>query len=188
MTKTDFSRLNELVKLKGVSRHGEINGRMESTAEHTWACMIVAEHFLKVVKQPLDEARVMKLIMYHDLVEIECGDVDILDEEGRKSKKQDELDGSRRLADKIPATIRDDFLKFFDEFEKGETMEAKFAIAMDKLEPMVHWALYHPGKLKRHGWTADIVVEKKRPFFEPFPELIDYLDEWLVYMKEKNYL
>lgn len=188
MTSSEFESLKHLVMLKGVNRNCEVGDRMESTAEHTWACMILAEHFLKVIKQPLDEVRVMKLIMYHDLVEIECGDVDVLDEKARQNKKTDELEGSRRLAMKIPESIRSDYLAFFDEFEAGETMEAKFAIALDKLEPMVHWALYHPDKIRRHGWNAQLVIEKKRPFFEPFPELVQYLEEWLGYMKEKNYL
>ncbi len=184
----NFAKLEHLIKLKGVTRQGEVKDRRESTAEHTWACMILAEHFLKIIKQPLDEVKVMKLIMFHDLVEIECGDIDVLDEEGRKNKKSDEKEGSRRLAKSIPETLSEDYLKFFDEYEESETMEAKFALAMDKLEPMVHWSLYHPGKLILHGWNEQLVIDKKLPAFKPFPELVIFLEEWLEYMKEKNYL
>ncbi|MFC1741289.1 HD family hydrolase [Nanoarchaeota archaeon] len=183
----DFEQLKHLLKLKNVERHGEVGSRMESTAEHTWACMIVAEHFLKVIKQPLDELKVMKLILYHDLVEIECGDVDILDEEGRKNKKEEEKTGAVSLAKKIPGSISADFLEYFNEYEAQETLEAKFALAIDKLEPMVHWMLYHPDKIKRHGWTEALVREKKHKYFEPFPELVVFLDEWLEHVKEGNH-
>lgn len=183
-----FEELKHLIRLKEIQRSGEINGRPESSAEHTWATLIIAEHFMKVVKEPLDELRVMKLILFHDLVEIEAGDVDMLDDEARYNKKDRELEAFRKLKPKIPSTIKDDYHKYFEEFEAQETMEAKFARAMDKIEPMLHWALYHPKKIMSHGWTETKVREKWTIITEPFPELKKFAEEWIQVMKKDDHL
>jgi putative hydrolase of HD superfamily len=188
---SEIENVKHLLKLKDVMRQGEVNGRIESTAEHTWACMMLAEHFLKTVKQPLDELKVLKLILYHDVVEIESGDVDALavcDEESLRKKQADEKAGAKRLAVNIPSSLSEEFISSFEEYEKGETLEAKFALAIDKIEPLVHWALYHPEKLKERGWTESVVLEKKLRFIEPFPELLSFFDSLVKDMKQKNYL
>ncbi len=187
----ELEELKHLIRLKEVERKGEVGTRQESTAEHTWACMILADHFIKVVKQPLDELKVMKLIMYHDLVEVECGDVfllDSLDKQKRDNKKDDEKNGSQVLAKKIPDSISRDFLEFFEEYEACETPEAKFANAMDKIEPMIHWSIYSGEKLKAMGWTEDNVRQIHGKCVEPFPELTDFFEGWLAYMKEEGYI
>ncbi|MFH1063781.1 MAG: HD domain-containing protein [Candidatus Woesearchaeota archaeon] len=184
----ELEELKHLIRLKEVERRGEVGDRRESTAEHTWACMILADHFIKMVKQPLDELKVMKIIMYHDLVEVECGDVFILDTEARKNKKVDEKNGSRILADKIPASISKDFLDFFEEFEACETPEAKFAMAMDKMEPIIHWSVYSTKKLKSLGWNEEVIRKTKEKYMEPFPELLKFFNDWIEHMKEEGYI
>lgn len=183
-----LEELKHLIRLKGVERKGEVGERSESTAEHTWACMILADHFIKVVKQPLDEVKVMKLLMYHDLVEIECGDVFILDTEARKKKAEEEKNGSQVLANKIPASISDDYLRFFEEYEAYETPEAKFAMAMDKIEPIVHWSVYATEKLKPLGWTEQVIRDTKEKYMEPFPELLKFFNDWIDHMKEEGHI
>ena len=184
----ELEELKHLMKLKEVLRRDEVGDRRASTAEHTWGCMILADHFIKRVDQPLDELKVMKLLLYHDLVEVEVGDTFLLDVEGQKTKAEREKNGSRILAKKIPGSISDDFIRFFEEYEDGETPEAKFALAMDKLEPIVQWSLHGTGKLTSLGWTEQVIRDLKEKHMEPFPELLKFFNDWLEHMKEEGYV
>jgi 5'-deoxynucleotidase YfbR-like HD superfamily hydrolase len=70
----ELEQLKKLMHLKSVERAGEVDKRKESTADHVYGGIILAEHFLKKIKEPLDETKILKLLLYHDLVEIETGD------------------------------------------------------------------------------------------------------------------
>ncbi len=184
----ELEELKHLMKLKEVERRDEVGDRRVSTAEHVWGCMIIADHFIKMISQPLDELKVMKLIMYHDLVEIEVGDTFILDAEARKTKAVDEKAGSHILAKKIPESISEDFIRFFEEFEDYETPEAKFAMAMDKLEPIVQWSLHGTDKLKSLGWNEQVIRDTKQKYLEPFPELLIFFNKWIEHMKKQGFI
>ncbi|HII71325.1 TPA: HD domain-containing protein [Candidatus Woesearchaeota archaeon] len=181
-----LENLKRLMHLKEVFRTGKVKGREESTAEHVYGCMILAEHFLKTVKEPLDELKVMKLILYHDLVEMETGDVFVLDEKNRENKKEKEMEGAQRLSKKIPSTIADEFVEMFTEYEEGKTKEAKFTKAIDVLEPMVHWANYETDWTK-YGFTEDNLKTKKIKYLEEFPELLDFFNRLMEQLKKEKY-
>lgn len=182
----DLEELKNLMRLKEVERTGEVNKRKESTADHVYGCIIIAQHFLKKVKEPLDEAKVLKLILYHDLVEIETGDFFILDEKKRKNKDKIEEEGAKLLAKRMPETISSEFLDLFNEYEERKTKEAQFAVAMDKLEPMIHWALYSDDWTK-WGFNEENLISTKVKYLEPFPELLDFFNEMMEELKEKGY-
>ena len=116
------------------------------------------------------------------------GDTFILDTEARKNKAVEEKAGSHLLAKKIPSSISEDFIRFFEEFEDQKTPEAKFAMAMDKLEPIVHWSLHGTKKLKSLGWTEQVIRDVKQKYVEPFPELLKFFNDWLAHMKEEGYI
>ncbi len=114
MKMKDLEELKNLMRLKGVKRTGEVNKRRESTADHVYGCIIIAQHFIKKISARLDEAKVLKLILYHDLVEIETGDFFILDDKARENKEKIEEEGARRLAKRLPDTISSEFLELFN--------------------------------------------------------------------------
>lgn len=182
----DLEGLKDLMRLKDVQRAGEVNGRRESTADHVYGCIILAQHFLKKVQEPLDELKVLKLILYHDLVEIETGDFFILDDKARKGKDKLEGEGARRMAKRLPDTMSSEFLELFDEYRECRTREAQFAKAMDKLEPMIHWALYTDDWTK-WGFNEENLISKKRKYVDPFPELLEFFDGMMEELKEKKY-
>ena len=183
----ELEQLKKLMILKSVERTGDVDQRKESTADHVYGAIILAEHFLKKVKEPLDELKVLKLLLYHDMVEIETGDVFILDEDKRKSKSAIEAEGAERLAEKIPKTIGGEFLEFFNEFEECKTKEAQFAKAIDMLEPIVHWAL-HTKDWTKWGFTEQNLRDKKERYMEPFPELLEFFNNTIKVLKEKKYI
>lgn len=182
----DLERLKRLLHLKDVERVGYDDRRKESSADHTYGCLVLAEHFLKKVKQPLDELRVLKLILYHDVVEIETGDFFILDHKKRANKAELEEEGAKRLAKQFPDTISAEFMEYFREFEELKTPEAKFAKAIDHLEPMVHWQ-WKAKEWKSFGFTEEKIRATKTKIMEPFPELLEFFDETLEKLKREGY-
>lgn len=187
MIKQEIDQLIELIKLKEVERVTKVNQRYESSAEHSWSCMILAEYFSKKINTKLNLNKVMRLLLYHDLVEIEVGDTFILDELKSKEQAKKEKQGVKLLKKKIPPELSNDFEQLFIEFEELKTPEAKFARAIDHLEPFIHVFRHHKN-LKSMGFTEEIIREKKQKFVEPFPVLLDTFNKYIEYLKENNYI
>jgi len=187
MIKKEINQLIELIKLKEVERVTKVNQRNESSAEHSWSCMILAEYFSKKISTKLDLNKVMRLLLYHDLVEVEVGDTFILDELRSKEQVEKEKQGVQLLKRKIPPELTDDFEQLFTEFEELKTPESKFARAIDHLEPFIHVFRYHKD-LRSMGFTEKIIREKKQKFIEPFPELLKTFNKYIEYLKENNYI
>src|SRR3989338_790984 len=120
----ELQKLRKFYQLKTVYRKNTVTGRKESSAEHSWSCLILADYFLSQMKEKLDRLKVYELLMYHDVVEIEAGDVCISDEEGRKDKNERELQAMHILTKQIPKVLKDKFVALFTEFEAGKTREA----------------------------------------------------------------
>ena len=81
------TKLRKFNELKSVYRTNSVGGRHESSAEHSWSCLILADYFLNLTKKKIDRLKVYDILIYHDVVEIETGDVNINDVEKHKKKK-----------------------------------------------------------------------------------------------------
>jgi putative hydrolase of HD superfamily len=129
--------LQEVDKLKSVSRRTSLmdGSRHENSAEHSWhialAAMVLAEHS----NEPVDLLRVIKLLLIHDIVEIDAGDTFAFDVAGKASQAERENAAAARLFGLLPVTQRAEFMALWAEFEAGESAEAKFAVALDRLLP-----------------------------------------------------
>ncbi len=127
--------------LKRVERRTSIVGghRRENSAEHSWhaalAAMILAE-YAQVGKQ-LDLAKVLRLLLIHDLVEIEAGDTFVYDEELNGLKRQAEELAAANLFGRLPPDQAEEFHRLWEEFEARATPEAKFAAAVDRILPIL---------------------------------------------------
>lgn len=182
----EIEKIKKLLYLKQVYRAGDKKGSKESTAEHVYGCLVLAQYFLKEVREKLDELRVMKLILYHDLVEIETGDIFILDKEKRENKEEEEKKGAKRLMEKIPEKISGEYEEYFKEYEKRESKEAKFAKAIDCLEPMIHWMIYAENWTE-YGFSEDVLREKKEKHVAEFPELLEFWNGLIEELKKQGY-
>lgn len=168
---------NDLLGLKEVYRQ-TAEERTDSSAEHTWGCMLLADYYMDKVDAELDRERVFRILLYHDVVEVEAGDVPVTDEEGRKQKEEEEREAFQKLLAEMPDDWAERYAEFYHEYEENETVEAKFAHAMDKLEPLAQW-LDVPEQLREAGYTKEFMREKKMPYLEPFPVLVDKFEEVL---------
>ena len=113
------------------------HGRRENDAEHAWHMAVMAYLLREYANEPVDIAKVMILCLIHDIVEIEAGDTYAYDEESHKSKKEREDAAKEKIFSLLPEDQKRDFSALFDEFEEGKTAEARFAKAMDNLQPLI---------------------------------------------------
>src|SRR3989338_4306660 len=93
----DLQKVRTIYKLKNIERANSVGKRKESSAEHSWSCLILADYFLSKTDIKLNRLKVYELLMYHDLVEIEAGDSNLIDVEKRKQKQQQKLKPTHKL-------------------------------------------------------------------------------------------
>ena len=130
----------ELDKLKSVFRRSYVIGtdRRENSAEHSWqvalAAMMLAEH----ADEDLDRERVVKMLLIHDVVEIDAGDVPVYDLEARAAKAEEEERAAERIFGLLPDDLAGEIRALWDEYEAQKTPTARFAKAIDRLLPLLH--------------------------------------------------
>ena len=153
----ELLKLRKFYQLKNIERANSVGTRKESPAEHSWSCLILADYFLEKAKMNLDKEKVFDLLVYHDVVEIEVGDVNLLKEQERKHKAEREKQAAHVLHQHLPSELGKKFLTLFHEYEEGKTMEARFAKAIDALDAVIH-ELDYPQDWK--GWTEEFLRKK----------------------------
>lgn len=171
-------------KLKSVYRFNSVENRKESSAEHTWSCLILADFFIEQYDYGLDKLKVYELLMYHDVVEIYAGDSPMHPDKEHHDKKDREEIAAKKLEKDLPNPLNKKFLRLFHEFESMETKEAKFAKAIDALDSQIHEMDY---KKDWKGWSKDFLIKKKNNNFKEFPGLKKAFDEILEYLEKNGY-
>ncbi len=185
-----ISFLLELDKLKAVLRRSYINKgeRRENSAEHSWhagiAVMMLSEH----ANSEIDTMRTIKMMLIHDIVEIDAGDTFVYD----KSDEAGKIERENRAADRIFGMLPDDQANelhdLWNEFEARTTPEAMFAAAIDRLLPLLH--NYHSdGKAWiHHGITANQVRELNSHIRQGSETLWKYISNIIEDSVAKGYL
>ena len=147
----------EIDKLKSVLRKTRPVGldRYENSGEHSWHVCLSALMLKDYSNETIDINHVIKMLLIHDLGEIDAGDT-IIYQEDMQEVKLKELEGIRRIFGLLPAEISDEYIALWEEFEFEDTAEAKFARAVDRVPPVLH--NLH-GDL--HSWKDnDIPIDK----------------------------
>jgi len=132
-----FDFLLELDKEKEVIRRTPLhdNSRFEDDAEHAWHLAVMIMVLSEYANEEIDEYHTMCMVLIHDLVEIYAGDTYAYDEEGKKTQKAREKQAAEKLFSRLPKDQGEKFLALFQEFDEGETPEAKFARTLDNVQP-----------------------------------------------------
>lgn len=161
-------RLNEQIEflcaiddLKRVRRQTTLldGSRPENSAEHSWHLALYAL-VLAEYGGDLDAGRVLAMVLVHDIVEIDAGDTFIYDEAGQATKQDRERQAADRLFALLPADQASRLRAAWDEFEERETPEARFAYALDRLQPVLHNHRTGGAAWRRHGITSEQVRAK----------------------------
>ncbi|WP_373232190.1 HD family hydrolase [Cohnella sp.] len=161
-----ISFLVEIDKLKGVLRKTFLmdKSRLENTAEHSWHVSLMAIVLQEHANNPaVDLNRVIRMLLLHDLVEIDAGDTFAYDTQGYLDKEEREQAAANRLFGLLPEDQRGEWMKLWREFEDGETYEAQYAAALDRLQPVIH--NYYTGGVswKNNGIVRSQVLKRLAP-------------------------
>lgn len=166
--------LREIERLKQVLRRNYVldGVRPENVAEHSWHVAVMAVLFADhAAGADLDLLRVLKMLLVHDLVEIDAGDTYAFDTAAHADKEERE----RRAADRIfslpPEPVGDELRELWEEFEAGRTPEARYALALDRLQPALQNYLFRGTVWKRNDVGPDRVRERLDPLREAVPDL-----------------
>ena len=132
----------------------------------------------------IDRLKVYELLMYHDVVEIEAGDVCISKVEERKNRKEKERHAAEKLKEQMPKILQQRFIDLFNEFEEQKTKEARFAKAVEQLDAELHEMDY---KEDWKGWTEEFLRNAKSKYFQEFPEMKEAFEKTTKFAREHGY-
>ena len=129
----------EIDKAKNVFRQTHLSGhgRNENDAEHSWHMALMACVLREYANEEIDLGKAMLMCLIHDIVEIDAGDTYAYDPERKKTQKAREEAAKQRIFSLLPEDQKEEFTALFDEFEENETAEARYAHAMDNLQPLL---------------------------------------------------
>ena len=169
----------EIDKEKNILRqtHLSDHGRRENDAEHAWHMAIMAYLLKEYSNEPIDVAKVMIMCLIHDVVEIDAGDTYAYDAEGLKTQKAREEAAKERIYSLLPDDQKQDLQALFDEFEERKTPEAKFARALDNLQPLLLNNSNDGGDWREHQVTEAQVYGRQRRTAEGSEKLYEVTDQ-----------
>lgn len=132
--------VEEIDRLKRIDRRSKLmdGSRRENSAEHSWHVALAALTWAEHSEEEINSARVVAMLLLHDLVEIDAGDTFLYDEVGAAEKQAREAAAATRLFGLLPEDQGRDFRALWEEFEARETPEARFAAAVDRSLPVLH--------------------------------------------------
>ena len=176
--------LTELEKLKTVERGLNVGNRKESSAEHSWSCLLIADLVIEYVNEPLDRLIVFEYLLYHDVVEVYAGDAKFNNPEEMRLKQEKEEKALEKISSFLPNSDR--FQRIMSEYEHRKTRESEFAKAIDCIDSCIR-NLNDENASNKDGFTESLIREKYQPHVSKFPiteELFERLMERLVELEK----
>lgn len=152
----------EIDRLKSVLRQNVLvdGSRRENSAEHSWHLAIMALVLAEYADEPVDRLKLVKMLLAHDLVEVYAGDTYCYDPQAAVGKQEREADAARRLFGLLPEDVGGELHTIWEEFEAGESPEARFADAMDRLQPVMLNFFSKGVSWSSHGVTLEQVMRR----------------------------
>jgi putative hydrolase of HD superfamily len=175
--------IREIDKLKSVLRQTLIldGSRRENTAEHSWNIAVFAMLMYEYAAPPRpDLNRVIRMLLVHDIVEVDAGDTFAYDAVGYEDKAERERAAADRLFGMLPEDQREEWMGLWREFEEVKTPDSRYANAIDRLLPLVHNYYTGGNSWIRHGIVRSQVIRRIGPVESIAPGLwrfaLDLLD------------
>ena len=183
--------LVEVDKMKSVYRRTILidKTRLESDAEHSWhfalMAMLLAEY---ADPEKVDCARVIRMALVHDLIEIYAGDTFAYDVQGNQDKRQRETEAADKLFALLPEDQAAEIRALWEEFDAMETPDAQYAAAIDRLQPFLNNYLTQGHTWGLGGVKSAQVYERMDPIRVALPEVWPFVDKMIQESIEKGYL
>lgn len=157
-----FEFIIELEKLKSVHRKVKPIGldRYENSAEHSWQVSLLALVLAKFANEKINVERVIKMMLVHEFGEIDADDTFFFDSAGRADAKEKEAAGVKRLLTLLPSETANQFWELWDEYENGDSPEAKYARAIDRVMPMLQNIYNNRQSWDENGITKEQILSK----------------------------
>lgn len=180
----------EIDKLKAVIRRSYLAGvdRRENSAEHSWHLAVMALVLSEYADEDVDVLRVLKMVLIHDIVEIDAGDSFVYDGDQMMDKEEREQAAAERLFGLLPTDQEQEFRALWEEFEARETPDARFAAALDRLMPLLHSYHTEARSWREHGVTHEQVMWRNSPIQAGSETLWDVAQQVIDTAVEKGYL
>lgn len=155
--------IKEIDKIKYILRKTKLfnSDRHENDAEHSWHLAMMAIVLQQYSNTSIDLLKVIKMLLIHDIVEIDAGDTFLFDQNKNHKNTEAELKAAKRIFGMLPARQAAELIYVWEEFEAGETAEAKFAKAIDNLEPILQNDTNNGGTWSEFNVPYETVLEKK---------------------------
>jgi putative hydrolases of HD superfamily len=166
--------IREVDKLKTIERQTLITdaSRQENDAEHSWHLALMALVLGEYARDDtIDILHVIRMVLVHDLVEIDAGDTYCYDSAGYADKADRETAAAERIFNLLPQDQATAFRALWDEFEAGDSAEARFANALDRLQPLMHNVFTDGRMWQKHGIRKSQVVQRNRKIDDGAPDL-----------------
>jgi len=162
--------------------------RRENDAEHSWHIAVMAMILQEHAADSLDLSRTLQMLLIHDIVEIDAGDTFSYDEKAQADKAEREAKAADRLFGLLPEDQGRRLRELWEEFEARRTPEARFAAALDRLQPLMHNYITQGAAWRAHGVTKRQVIERNRHIAESAPSLWAYASSLIEDAVQKGYL
>ena len=185
-----MSFLKEIDKLKHVFRHTPLldGSRYENDAEHAWHLAVMAITLAEHANSDgLDISKVVRMVLLHDIVEIDAGDAIVYDTALRARKQAEESRAAERIFGLLPDDQRDAFRSLWEEFEARKTPEARFAAALDRLEPIIQNVSTHGRAWREHGVSRERAEAVNRHITDGSDAVWRYVEQLLAESEKKGY-
>ena len=167
----------ELDKMKNLYRQTYVlhEDRKENDAEHSWHLAILAMLMAEHANKPVDAVKIIKMVLIHDVVEIDAGDTYCYDTEGCKTKADREEKAAQRIFGLLPDDQKKEFYDLWRDFENSETDDARFAAVLDRVQPLL--LNYTKGGIswKEHGIAKEQVIGRNKEYFGESDEIAELI-------------
>jgi putative hydrolase of HD superfamily len=174
--------LVEADKLKNILRRTLLTdgSRRENSAEHSWHLALAAMVLEEYATAPVELARVLRMLVVHDVVEIDAGDTFAYDKSGNATKVERERRAAERIFGILPKGIGGELRELWEEFEEHATPEAKFAHAVDRIQPFLQNRALKGGTWRIYDLSREEILSRMDPVRTALPRL------WPIVMEAVN--
>jgi putative hydrolase of HD superfamily len=180
----------EMDRLKLVLRRTLLTdeSRLENSAEHSWHVTLMAILLREHADAGVDVDRVVRMLLVHDLVEIDAGDTFAYDAAANVDKAEREALAADRIFGLLPEDQAEELRALWEEFEAGTTIDSRYAVALDRLQPLLQNVHARGGAWRTHGITQTQVLERMRPVAAATPGLWSFVEHTIETVWAKGFI
>lgn len=175
MYRQTYTRIDDLPPMPDGSNVTEPYPRKENDAEHSFSLALFTAILAEYSNEPIDVLKTMKMVLVHDIVEIDAGDTYCYDDKGNATKADREKRAAERLFGLLPKEQETEFRGLWEEFEERQTPEARFAAVMDRIQPLLLNLSRDGISWQEHGIHLSQVQGRNRIVAEGSQVLSDYI-------------